>query len=77
MAGTGKSTTLNKIKDALATDSTDQEQSTESEPKSPTILRTCAFTHKASNIVDGNTLHLLFGIDMKHERLIITKPKNM
>ena len=56
-AGTGKSTTLNKIKDVLATDSA-----------SPSVLKTCAYTHKASKIVDGNTLHLVFGIDMKtHE----------
>ena len=69
MAGTGKSTTLNKIKDALATGST--EQSTET-----TVLRTCAFTHKASKIVDGNTLHLLFGIDMKTRKIDYNKIKS-
>ena len=65
MAGTGKSTTSNRIKDALATDCA-----------SPSVLKTCAYTHKASEIVDGNTLHLLLGIDMKHARLIITKIKS-
>ena len=67
-----KSTTLNKIKDALAIDST--EQSTE--PKSPTVLRTCAFTHKSSKIVDGHTLHLLFGIDMKTRKIDYNKIKS-
>ena len=43
MAGTGKSTTLKKIRDVL----TDQN------------LIIGAFTHKASDIVDGSTLHKL------------------
>ena len=57
MAGTCKSTTLNKIKVVLATDRA-----------SPSVLKACAYTHKASKIVDGNTLHLLFGIDMKTQK---------
>jgi len=48
MAGTGKSTTLNKIKQVLDNN-----------------LLIGAFTHKASKIVNGNTLHQLLGIDMK------------
>ncbi len=52
MAGTGKSTTLNKIKEALADN---------------TYL-TMAYTHKASIIVNGNTFHKVFGIDVKTRR---------
>ena len=49
MAGTGKSTTLNKIKDAL-----------------PEITRlTMVYTHKASIIVNGNTVHKVLGTDVK------------
>ena len=49
MAGTGKSTTLNKIKEALPDN---------------TYL-TMAYTHKASIIVNGNTFPKVFGIDVK------------
>ena len=49
MAGTGKSTSLNRIKDKLTQDS----------------YIICAFTHKASEIVDGNTCHRVLGIDVK------------
>ncbi len=49
MAGTGKSTTLNKIKEALPDN---------------TYL-TMAYTHKASIIVNGNTFHKVLGIDVK------------
>ncbi len=49
MAGTGKSTTLNKIKEALIDN---------------TYL-TMVYTHKASIIVNGNTFHKVFGIDVK------------
>ncbi len=49
MAGTGKSTTLSKIKDALP---------------EITRLR-MAYTHKASIIVNGNTFHKVLGIDVK------------
>ena len=49
MAGTGKSTTLNKIKEALIDN---------------TYL-TMAYTHKASIIVNGNTFHKVLGIDVK------------
>ena len=52
MAGTGKSTTLKKIRDVL----TDQNR----------IIG--AFTHKASEIVDGSTLHKLLGVDVKHHK---------
>jgi len=48
-AGTGKSTTLNRIKDVLQIND----------------LIVGAFTHKASGIVGGCTLHRLFGIDTK------------
>jgi len=48
-AGTGKSTTLNKIKSAVP----------------PNTLIVGAFTHKASDIVGGCTLHRLFGVDVK------------
>ena len=64
MARTGKSTTLNKIKGVLATDS------------ASSVLRTCAQTHKASKMVDGNTLHLLFGIDMKTHKIDYKKIKS-
>ena len=49
MTGTGKSTTLNKINDAL---------------QQPTHL-IMAYTHKASIIVNGNTFHKVLGIDVK------------
>ncbi len=49
MAGTGKSTTLNKIKEAFA-DST---------------YLAMAYTHKAPIIVNGNTFHKVLGIDVK------------
>jgi hypothetical protein len=49
MAGTGKSTTLNKIKEALPDN---------------TYL-TMVYTHKASIIVNGNTFHKVLGIDVK------------
>ena len=66
MVGTNKTTTLDKIKDVLATDSA-----------SPSVLNTCAYTHKASKLVDGNTLHKLFGIDMKAHKLITRKSNHM
>ena len=52
-AGAGKSTTLRKIKDALAENT----------------FIVGAFTHKASNIVDGTTLHRLLGIDVKTKKI--------
>ena len=48
-AGSGKSTTLKKIVEAL--------------PENCFLVG--AFTHKASNIVNGTTLHRLLGIDVK------------
>ena len=50
MAGTGKSTTLKQIKEAL--------------PENTYITGT--FTHKATSIVGGTTLHRLLGIDVKN-----------
>jgi hypothetical protein len=52
MAGTGKSTTLNQIKDAL--------------PEIARLIM--AYTHKASIIVNGNTFHKVLGIDVKTRR---------
>jgi hypothetical protein len=49
MAGTGKSTTLNKIKEAL----------------SDNTYLTMVYTHKASIIVNGNTFHKVLGIDVQ------------
>ncbi len=49
MAGTGKSTTLNKIKEALLDNA----------------YLTMAYTHKASIIVNGNTFHKVLGIDVE------------
>ena len=51
-AGTGKSTTLNRIKEILQANN----------------LIVGAFTHKASGIIDGFTLHRLFGIDTKTKK---------
>jgi len=51
-AGTGKSTTLNRIKEVLQINE----------------LIVGAFTHKASGIVGGCTLHRLFGIDTKTKK---------
>ncbi len=53
MAGAGKSTTLNKIKQMLNT----------------TELLIAAFTHKASKIVNGKTFHQVLGIDMKTKKV--------
>ena len=54
MAGTGKSTILNGFKDELI-------------EKKNEIVRllysTCSPTHKASKIINGKTIHKLFGID--------------
>jgi len=52
MAGTGKSTSINNIKNKLI-----------QENNNSYII--CAFTHKASEIVDGNTCHRVLGIDVK------------
>jgi hypothetical protein len=49
VAGTGKSTALNKTKEAL----------------SDNTYLTMVYTHKASIIVNGNTFHKIFGIDVK------------
>ena len=53
MAGTGKSTTLKQIKEAL--------------PEN--IYITGTFTHKAASIVGGTTLHRLLGIDVKTHKI--------
>ena len=55
-AGTGKSTTLNVIKDVLQISD----------------LIVGAFIHKASGIVGGCTLHRLFGIDTKTKKFDYT-----
>ena len=52
-AGTGKSTTLKQIKEAL--------------PENTYI--TGSFTHKAASIVGGTTLHRLLGIDVKTHKI--------
>ncbi len=51
--GSGKSTTINKIKEMLPTNS----------------FITGAFTHIASENVDGDTLHSICGIDMKTKQI--------